>query len=89
MLGRPIDSHATPEIIEKYLADLLRSGSLSEYAMRAYFHAKREEAGQVYNVRDEYDFITNSKRITYGDADCYVIDFNGIELVRQGEVPKQ
>jgi len=88
ILGRPVDSHATPEVFEKYLADLYRSGSLPEYAIRGYLHAKVEDGGQAYNVRDEYDFITNSKRITYADADCYVLDFNGIELIRKGEVPK-
>lgn len=87
ILGRPVDSHATPEVFEKYLADLLRSGSLSEYAVRGYLHSKTEEGGQVYSVRDEYDFIVNSKRIAYADADCYVLDFNGIELIRKGEAP--
>jgi len=88
ILGRPVDSHATPEVFEKYLADIYRSGSLPEYSVRGYFHAKIEEGGQVYTVRDEYDCITNSKRITYADADCYVVDFSGMQLIRQGEVRK-
>jgi hypothetical protein len=88
ILGRPVDSHATPEVFEKYLADIYRSGSLPEYSVRGYFHAKIEEGGQVYTVRDEYDFITNSKRITYADADCYVVDFSGMQLIRKGEVRK-
>ena len=88
MLGRPVDSHATPEVFEQYLADLYRSGSLPEYFLRGYVHNKIEEGDQVYIVRDEYDFITNNKRITYADADCYVLDFSGMELVRRGEVPK-
>jgi len=88
ILGRSVDSHFTPEIIEKYLADLSRSGSLSEYPVKAYLHAKKEHGGQVYEVRDEYDFITNNKRINYADADCYVFDFTGQQLIRSGEVPR-
>jgi len=88
MLGRPVESHWSQEDIEKYLADLFRSGSLSEYPFRASLYAKREEGGQVYNVRDEYDFVTNNKRITYADADCYIFDFAGAQLIRQGEVRK-
>jgi hypothetical protein len=88
MLGRPMDAHFTPEAIEQFLADLFRSGSLSEYPFRAYLHSKIEEDGKIYTVRDEYNFIDNSKRITYADADCYVFDFTGLELVRKGEVRK-
>jgi len=88
LLGRPVDPHFTPETIEQYLGDLFRSGSLPEYSTKGYLYTKREEGGQVYTVRDEYNFITNSKRITYGDADCYVFDFTGQDLIRSSEVPK-
>jgi hypothetical protein len=88
ILGRPIDSQFTPEVIEKALVDLFRSGSLPEYPFKGYLHSKVEHGGQVYNVRDEYDFITNSKRITYSDADCYVVDLAGQQLIRSGEVPR-
>jgi glycosyltransferase involved in cell wall biosynthesis len=86
MLGRPVDSLFTQEVIEQYLADLTRSGSLSEYDTRACFFAKREEGGTIYTVRDEFNFVVNSKHINYGGADCYMIEFAGEELVRRGEV---
>ena len=87
MLGRPIDPLVTQEVIEQYLNDLFRSGSLSEYSMRACFFANREEGGTIYTVRDEYNFCGNSKRINYGDADCYMFEILGAELIRRGEVP--
>jgi len=86
MLGRPIDPLVTQEVIEQYLTDLIRSGSLSEYPVRASFYATREESGTIYTVRDEYDFSGNNKRINYGDADCYIFEILGGELIRRGEV---
>jgi hypothetical protein len=86
MLGRPIDPLVTQEVIEQYLTDLFRSGSLSEYSMRASFFASREEGGTVYTVRDEYNFCGNNKRVNYGGADCYIFEILGGELIRRGEV---
>lgn len=87
MLGRPLDPLFTQEAIEQYLADLFRSGFLSEHSLRACFFAKREETGKVYTVRDEYNFYGNSKRVNYAGDDCYMFDIIGQELVRRGEVP--
>ena len=87
MLGRPIDSLVTQEVIERYLADLLRNGFLSEYSLRAYFFAQREQGGTIYTVRDEYEIIVNSKRVNYGGADCYIFQILDQELIREGSPP--
>lgn len=87
MLGRPLDPLYTQEVIEQYLKDLVRSGFLSDYSLRASFYATREEGGTIYTVRDEYNFCGNNKRINYGDADCYMFEITAEELIRRGEAP--
>jgi hypothetical protein len=86
MLGRPVDPLFTQEAIEKYLNDLSRSRFLTGNSLRACFFAEREHEGKIYTVRDEYEFHDNSKYVNYGDADCYMFEILGGELIRRGEV---
>jgi hypothetical protein len=87
MLGKTVAPLFTQEAIEKYLNDLGRSGFLTGNSLRASFFAEREHDGKIYTVRDEYDFHDNSKRVNYADADCYMFEILGGELIRRGEVP--